>query len=67
MTGTHKFPLKDDLPVLKVAEVQPKGQKTETNRDIWHPPPRNDGMETVKHALLEALPVLDGADKERRL
>lgn len=60
-------PLKEDVPVLTVPEVQPEEEKTETNARDWHIISGNKGLETVKPALPEVLQVSYGTELERPL
>lgn len=66
-TGMDEAPLQDTLPVLMITEVQPEGEKTEKDTNIWQSLPGNYGVDTVQHDMQEVLQLSDGIDKQRPL
>lgn len=64
MTGMNKSPLADVVLVLKLTKLQLEEENTGTDVNIWHSLPGNDGLDTVKPALSDALQVSVGTSKE---
>lgn len=50
--GIGESPLEDDVLVLPITKVQPKGERIGTDVVTWHSPPVVDGTDSVEPVLL---------------
>lgn len=58
--GIDKYPLEDDVLVLRITRTQAEGKPTKTKTRIWRSVLSNDGMDTIKTGLLDVLQVSAG-------
>lgn len=62
--GMDKLPPEDSLLVLKIPKALLEGEKTEKEASLWQSLRGNQGLDSVKPALPEALQVSDGTETE---